>query len=114
MRSIPASPKVSRPRMPRQYARLILAAGSDTARAVLWAKVPADWLHLVQAHVTQGEERIRQEVSQREKLRPLVRVESPPVFAEYREPARVLGNPVIAARHLAALRASIQPSRATQ
>lgn len=114
MRSIPASPKVSRPRMPRQYAQLILAAGSDTARSVLWDKVPADWLDLVQAHVAQGEERIRQTVSQREKLRPPVRAESTPEFSDYREPVRVLGNPVVAAHHLAALRASIQPSRASQ
>lgn len=100
--------------MPRQYAQLILAAGNDTARSVLWAKVPANWLNLVQTHVAQGEERIRQTVSQREKFRPPVRTESPSVFADYCEPVRVIGDPVVAAHHLAALRASIQPSRATQ
>lgn len=115
MRSNPAPPKVSRPQWPRQHAQLILAAGSNNARAVLWAKVPADWLTMVQAHVAQGEERIRQAVSQREKLRPAVRTPSAQTFAEYREPARVIGNPVVAAQHLAALRAFIQHSpRATQ
>jgi hypothetical protein len=113
MRSIPASPKVSRPRMPRQYAQLILAAGSDTARSVLWDKVPADWLHLVQAHVAQGEERIRQAVSQREKLRPAVRTITPTV-AEYQAPTYVRSNAVVAAQQLAALRAAIQSPRASQ
>lgn len=114
MRSIPASPKVTRPRMPRQYAQLILSAGSDAARSVLWDKVPADWLLLVQAHVAQGDERIRQKVSQREKLRPHVRTEATPALADYCEPVRVLGNPVVAAHHLAALRASMNSPRATQ
>jgi len=114
MRTALASPKVSRPQWPRQYAQLILAAGSDNARAVLWAKVPPDWLDIVQAHVAQGEERIRQQISQREKLRPAVRTHSTPALADYRQPVCVPGDPVVAARHLAALRATINSPRVSQ
>lgn len=73
MHSAPALPKVTRPRWPRQFARLILAAGDDTARAVLWAKVPADWRELVLLHIAQADGRIEQHVRQQEKLRPAVR-----------------------------------------
>jgi hypothetical protein len=113
MRSDPALSKVSRPKWPRHCAQLILAAGDDLARSVLLAKVPADWLPMVQAHVSQGEERNQQHVRQREKLRPSVAAPAP-TFAEYRAPTHVPGNAVVAAQHLAALRASIQSPRASQ
>lgn len=114
MHTTSAASKVSRPQWPRQHAQLILLAGSETARAVLWDKVPADWRSMVQAHVALGEERIRQHVREQEKLRP-VRPPYTPSFAEYREPVRMIGNPVVAAQHLAALRASIHnPPRAIQ
>lgn len=111
MRTDPASPKASRPNRPRQYARLILAAGDDLARDVLLSRVPTDWLDLVQAHVSQGEARIEQHVRQQEKLRPTV-APAGPALAEYREPVRVPGNAVIAAQHLSDLRASLNTSRA--
>lgn len=110
MHSTPATPKFSRPQWPRQHAQLILAAGDDLARSVLLAKVPADWLAMVQAHISQGEERSQQHVRQREKLRPPVAAPTP-AFAEYRAPTHVPGNAVVAAQHLAALRASIQSPR---
>ncbi|MFL1478537.1 MULTISPECIES: hypothetical protein [unclassified Pseudomonas] len=111
MRTDPASPKAFRPNRPRQYARLILAAGDDLARDVLLSKVPADWLELVQAHVSQGEAHIQQHVLEQEKLRPSVTLAGPAI-ADYREPAHIPGNAVIAARHLNALRASLNSSRA--
>ena len=57
MHSAPALSKVARPRWPRQFAQLILAAGDDAARPVLWAKVPADWRELVQLHIAQADGR---------------------------------------------------------
>lgn len=113
MHSAPTSPKVSRPQWPRQFAQLILAAGDDTARAVLWAKVPADWRELVQLHIAQADGRTEQRVRQREKLRPPVRTIAP-TFAEYRAPIHVPGNAVVAAHHLAALRAAIHSPRVSQ
>lgn len=114
MRSNLAPSKITGPRMPRQYAQLIMAAGSDNARAVLWAKVPTDWRDMVQSHIAHTELRAQHTVYQKEKLRPAVRPQSTPTYADYREPARVLGDPVIAAQHLAALRASIHSPRASQ
>ncbi len=113
MHSAPALSKVARPRCPRQFAQLILAAGDDAARAVLWAKVPADWRELVQLHIAQADGRIEQHVRQQEKLRPAVRTVTP-TLAEYRAPVRVPGNAVVAAQHLAALRATIHSPRVSQ
>lgn len=114
MRSNLALSKITRPRMPRQYAQLILAAGSDSARAVLWAKVPTDWRAMVQAHIANVELCAQHKVCQKQQLRPPVRPQSIPTYADYREPVRVLGDSVIAAQHLAALRASIHSPRVTQ
>lgn len=114
MRSNLAHSKISRPRMPRQHAQIIQAAWSDSARAVLWAKVPAEWRSLVQAHITLDEERIQGHVRQQEKLRPAVKINATPALAEYIQPVCVLGDPVVAARHLAALRASINTPRVSQ
>lgn len=111
MRTDPASPKAIRPNRPRQYARLILAAGDDLARSVLLSKVPADWLDLVQAHVAQGEAHIQLHVREQEKLRPPV-MPAGPVIADYREPVHVPGNAVMAALHLSALRTSLNSPRA--
>jgi hypothetical protein len=110
MRSTPAPSKVSRPKWPRQYAQLILAAGDDLAREVLWAKVPTEWRDMVQLHISQAETHAEQHVCQRDKFRPAV---SPavPVLAEYHEPVQVRGNALVAAVHLAALRAVIHPPR---
>ena len=110
MHSAPASPKVSRPQRPRQFAQLIQAAGDDAARAVLWAKVPADWRELVQSHISQAEARTEQHVREQEKLRPAVRTTTP-TFAEYRAPVHVPGDTVVAANHLAALRATLHSPR---
>ena len=114
MRSNLAPSKVTRPRMPRQYAQLIMAAGSDNARAVLWAKVPTDWRAMVQSHITHVELCAQHNVFQKERLRPAVRPQPTPTYADYCEPVRVLGDPVIAAQHLAALRASIHSPRVSQ
>nr|DAT30625.1 MAG TPA: hypothetical protein [Caudoviricetes sp.] len=113
MHSAPALSKVARPRWPRQFAQLILAAGDDAARAVLWAKVPADWRELVQLHIAQADGRTEQHVRQQEKLRPAVRTITP-TFGEYRAPVHVPGNAVVAAQHLAALRATIHSPRVSQ
>lgn len=114
MRSDPASSNVFRPRMPRQHAQLILAAGSDAARAVLWAKVPTAWRSLVQAHMDQTDAHAQQKVCHREKLRPPVSTSFTPVLADYKQPVCIPGNPLVAAQHLAALRASIHSTRASQ
>lgn len=113
MHSTPALSKVARPRWPRQFAQLILSAGDDAARAVLWAKVPADWRELVQLHIAQADGRTEQRVRQQEKLRPAVRTITP-TFVEYRAPVQVPGNAVVAAQHLAALRAAIHSPRVSQ
>lgn len=113
MHSAPTPPKLSRPKWPRQFAQVILAAGDDAARAVLWAKVPADWRELVQLHIKQAEGRTEQHVRQQEKLRPAVRTITP-TFAEYQAPTYVRGNAVVAAQQLAALRAVIHSPRVSQ
>ncbi len=113
MHSAPALSKVARPRWPRQYAQLILAAGDDAARAVLWAKVPADWRELVHLHIAQADGRTEQHVRQQERLRPAVRAVTP-TFAEYRPPVRIPRDAVVAAQHLAALRATIHSPRVSQ
>ena len=113
MHSAPAPPKVAWPQWPRQFAQLILSAGDDAARAVLWAKVPADWRELVLLHITQADGRIEQHVRQQEKLRPAVRTITP-TFAEYQTPIVVRGNAVVAAQQLAALRAVINSPRVSQ
>ncbi|WP_156162048.1 hypothetical protein [Pseudomonas sp. MRSN 12121] len=113
MQQAPSYSRITRPKWPRQHAQLILAAGSDTAREVLWAKVPAEWQAMVQDHVSLGEDRAQQHVRQREKFRPAVSPATP-ATADYRAPVHVPGNPVIAAQHLAALRATIQSPRASQ
>lgn len=113
MHTDPAPPKVSRPKWPRQHAQLILAAGDDLARNTLLAKVPVEWLSMVQEHVSQGEARIQQHVHQREKFRPPV-TPAGPAIAEYQEPVHVPGNAVVAAQHLNALRASLNSPRANQ
>lgn len=110
MHSATASTKVTRPQWPRQFAQLILAAGDDAARAVLLAKVPADWRELVQLHIAQAEGRAEQFVRQKEKLRLAVRTVTP-TLAQYRAPVHVPGNAVVAAQHLAALRATIHSPR---
>jgi hypothetical protein len=108
-----APPKVSRPQRPRQFAQLIQAAGDDAARAVLWAKVPADWRELVQSHISQAEARTEQYVREQEKLRPPVRTITP-TFAEYQAPTYVRGNASVAAQQLAALRATMNSPRVSQ
>lgn len=108
-----APPKVSRPQRPRQFAQLIQAAGDDAARAVLWAKVPADWRELVQSHISQAEARTEQHVREQEKLRPPVRTITP-TFAEYQPPTYVRGNASVAAQQLAALRATMNSPRVSQ
>lgn len=113
MHTAPASPKISRPQWPRQHAQLILAAGDDLAREVLWAKVPADWRDMVQLHISQADVRTEQHIKQRDKLRPPV-IPAAPVFAEYREPSHLRGSAVVAATHLAALRSAIHSPRVSQ
>lgn len=108
-----ALPKVSRPQRPRQFAQLIQAAGDDAARAVLWAKVPADWRELVQSHISQAEARTEQHVREQEKLRPPV-ITITPTFAEYQAPTYVRGNASVAAQQLAALRATMNSPRVSQ
>lgn len=108
-----APPKVSRPQRPRQFAQLIQAAGDDAARAVLWAKVPADWRELVQSHISQAEARTEQHVREQKKLRPPVRTITP-TFAEYQAPTYVRGNASVAAQQLAALRATMNSPRVSQ
>ncbi|WP_141722768.1 hypothetical protein [Pseudomonas salomonii] len=71
--------------------------------------MPADWRELVQSHISQAEARTEQHVREQEKLRPAVRTITP-TFAEYRAPAHVPGNTLVAAQHLAALRAAIHHS----
>lgn len=110
MYSAPAPSKLCRPKWPRQYAQLILAAADDLARSTLLAKVPADWRAMVQLHIAQAEARIAQHVRQREQLRPAVRP-ARPVLGAYRAPTHVSGNALVAAQHLAALRAAIQSPR---
>lgn len=113
MRTDPAPSKVSRPKWPRQHARLILAAGDDLARSTLLAKVPAEWLDMVQAHVSQGEARTEQHVRERERFRPCV-TPAGPAIAEYREPVHVPGSAVVATQHLSALRAALNSPRVNQ
>lgn len=110
MHSASASPKVSRPKWPRQFAQVIQAAGDEAARAVLWAKVPAEWREMVQRYLSQAQTRTDEFVRQREKLRPAVKPHAP-ALGEYRAPSHVPGNALVAAQHLAALRTSIHSTR---
>ena len=113
MRTDPAPQKVTRPKWPRQHAQLILAAGDDLSRKTLLAKVPAEWLGMVQAHVSQGEARADKHVREREKFRPSV-TPAGPALAEYRKPVHVPGNAVVAANHLSALRSALNSPRVNQ
>lgn len=113
MRTDPAPQKVTRPKWPRQHARLILAAGDDLSRKTLWAKVPPEWVGMVQEHVTQGEARIGKYVREREKLRPSEPTVGPSI-TDYRKPVHVPGNAVVAARHLSALRSALNSPRVNQ
>lgn len=113
MRTDPAPQKVIRPQWPRQHARLILAAGDDLSRKTLWAKVPAEWLAMVQAHVSQGEARADKHVREREKFRPSV-TPAGPAIADYRTPVHVPSNAVVAAHHLSALRSALNSPRVNQ
>lgn len=113
MRSDPAPQKVTRPKWPRQHARLILAAGDDLSRKTLWEKVPAEWVEMVRSYVLQGEALAEKHVRERERFRPAAAPVGPAI-GEYRKPVHIQGNPVVAAQHLSALRSSLNSPRAHQ
>ena len=113
MRSDPAPQKVTRPKWPRQHARLILAAGDDLSRKTLWERVPSEWVEMVRSYVLQGEALAEKHVRERERFRPAA-APADPAIGEYRKPVHIQGNPVVAAQHLSALRSSLNSPRAHQ
>lgn len=113
MRPHAALPKNTTPTRPRDFARLILAAGNVVTRQALLSRVPAAWLHLVQTHIACAEQRFDQQRRQRENLRPNA-PPAPPVLAIYHAPERRPRNQYLAHQHLAGLRAALNPSSASQ
>lgn len=101
----------SAPTTPRAFAAEILDA-SEARRQVILDRCPAEWHDLVMSHVRTVEDRRNTNVARQEKFRPRAKP-SAPNTTSYEEHHQVRGNPAVAAAHLAAARASLNPNRAT-
>lgn len=97
------------PASPRAFATLILKGGSDS-QSIL-DRCPAGWRDLIMQHVRVTQDRRDMNVARQQKFRPLAKPSSPKT-ATYQEQHLVRGNPVVAAAHLAAVRASLNSNRA--
>ncbi|WP_426111280.1 hypothetical protein [Pseudomonas sp. DSP3-2-2] len=94
------------PRSFRQYAQLVISEPFADGQKALMDKCPPDWVEMVKLIVDAHERRVAEYVQQKEKLRPKSRLPSPDL-GTYQAPAAVRGNPVVAARSLAGIRAAI-------
>lgn len=70
-----------------------------------------EWRDLVIEHVRVTQDRRDMNVARQQKFRPPAKPSSPKI-ATYQEQHLVRGNPVVAAAHLAAVRASLNSNRA--
>ena len=102
---------VSVPTTPRAFAAQILE-GSSSCESIL-DRCPVEWRDLVMDHVRVAQDRRDMNVARQQKFRPQAKPSSP-MTATYQEHHLVRGNPVVAAAHLAAVRASLNPNRAIQ
>lgn len=98
------------PRSFRQYAQLVIREPFADGQKALMDKCPPEWVEIVQIIVDAHERRVAEHVRQKEKLRPKSRLPSPGL-GNYQAPAAVLGNPVVAARSLAEIRAVINQTQ---
>ncbi|MBN3968527.1 hypothetical protein IMW75_25065 [Pseudomonas gregormendelii] len=94
---------------PRAFAAQILEGGYS-CESIL-ERCPAEWHGLVMEHVRVTQDRRDMNVARQQKFRPPAKP-SIPQTATYQEQHQVRGNPVVAAAHLAAVRASINSNRA--
>lgn len=98
------------PRSSRQYAQLVIDAPfADDVRALM-DKCPPEWRTTVELIVESHERRIAEYVRQKEKLRPQ-RLDTSLRLGNYAAAEPIRGNPVIAARSLADIRAALKPTK---
>jgi hypothetical protein len=100
---------VSVPTTPRAFAAQILE-GSFSCESIL-ERCPVEWHDLVMEHVRVTQDRRDMNVARQQKFRPQAKPSSPKTTT-YQEQHLVRGNPVVAAAHLAAVRASLNSNRA--
>lgn len=101
---------VSAPTTPRAFAAQILE-GVSPCESIL-DRCPVEWRDLVMDHVRVAQDRRDMNVARQQKFRPQAKATSPQTTT-YQEQHLVRGNPVVAAAHLAAVRASLNSNRAT-
>lgn len=97
------------PTTPRAFAALILE-GNASCQSIL-DRCPVEWRDLVMSHVRVTQDRRDMNVARQQKFRPPAKPSSPQTTT-YQEQPVVRGNPVVAAAHLADVRASLNPQRA--
>jgi hypothetical protein len=98
------------PRSSRQYAQLVIETPfADEVQALL-DKCPPQWRATVELMVASHERRVAEHVRQKEKLRPQLRDMSPKL-GTYTAAESARGNPVIAARSIADIRAALKPTK---
>jgi hypothetical protein len=97
------------PASPRAFAAQILE-GSCSCESIL-ERCPIEWRDLVMEHVRVTQDRRDMNVARQQKFRPAAKP-SIPQTTVYQEQHLVRGNPVVAAAHLAAVRASLNSNRA--
>lgn len=98
------------PRSSRQYAELVIAEPFPSEVKALMDRCPPEWCASVELIVASHERRVAEYVRQKEKLRPKDGQSSPRLGA-YKAAETVRGDPVIAARSLAGIRASLQSTQ---
>jgi hypothetical protein len=98
------------PTSPRAFATQILE-GVSPCESIL-DRCPVEWRDLVMDHVRVAQDRRDMNVARQQKFRPQAKAPSPQTTT-YQEQHLVRGNPVFAAAHLAAVRASLNSNRAT-
>lgn len=100
---------VSVPTTPRAFAAQILE-GESSCESII-ERCPIEWRDLVMEHVRVTQDRRDMNVARQQKFRPQAKASSPQTTT-YQEQHLTRGNPVIAAAHLAAVRASLNSNRA--
>ena len=100
---------VSVPTTPRAFAAQILE-GESSCESII-ERCPIEWRDLVMEHVRVTQDRRDMNVARQQKFRPQAKASSPQTTT-YQEQHLMRGNPVVAAAHLAAVRASLNSNRA--
>lgn len=98
------------PRSSRQYAQLVIDTPFADESQALLDKCPPEWRATVELIVASHERRVAEHVRQKEKLRSKQRI-ALPELGIYTSVDAVRGNPVIAARSIADIRAALKPTK---